>query len=343
MIVLRTSTAGCWHHDQAYPNPPHLTPKIGMGLVFRLLCLLLSTSSSGNAASFPPTAGAGVVSKWVCGVGVQGHTNLPTAPITTETSGSMFLAWVARGRTNAFLPSTHVNDSMQNRYSMIGGAWHDYSPLWPTSGEALFVAANARGGAGHVFNAPMPEDDEITLAVLEVKNGGLVQDAQWNKATAPPLTSRSVTTTAAATLVAIWAGDSGASSGQTARPNNGFTTAVAQLFTECAIQVVIAVKDVQEAGTYDVTWTATPTQGANMWLVAVQATEPPELRAELLSSRLVLSWPGSTTGFGIEATDDLMTEKPWIALTNAPVISNGRYSVNEAPALVKRFYRLRKP
>jgi hypothetical protein len=37
-----------------------------------------------------------------------------------------------------------------------------------------------------------------------------------------------------------------------------------------AIQCAVAVKAVTAAGTYNVTWTATPVQGAQMWIVAVQ-------------------------------------------------------------------------
>ena len=36
------------------------------------------------------------------------------------------------------------------------------------------------------------------------------------------------------------------------------------------VQVAVAVKQVAAAGTYDVTWSATPNQGAITWLVALQ-------------------------------------------------------------------------
>ena len=39
------------------------------------------------------------------------------------------------------------------------------------------------------------------------------------------------------------------------------------------VQCAVAVKHVEKAGTYDVNWTATPIQGAQMWLVAVADNE----------------------------------------------------------------------
>ncbi|MGH6810873.1 MAG: hypothetical protein ACREDM_00535 [Methylocella sp.] len=150
---------------------------------------------------------------------------------------------------------------------------HDFSPLFPDSGEALYGSLSAVGGSGHKVTAPMhgSESDEITLAAVEIKNGGVIQDAQWNKVTVPPQTSLNVTTTGPATLVAVWVGDSSAAS-VTASPDNGFTVINSQLLAGCDVEAVVATKDVSIAGTYNVTWTATPTQGAHMWLVAVQKT-----------------------------------------------------------------------
>ena len=37
------------------------------------------------------------------------------------------------------------------------------------------------------------------------------------------------------------------------------------------VQCAVAVRQVSAAGTYNVTWTSTPTQGAQLWIVAVQS------------------------------------------------------------------------
>ncbi|MGH6840909.1 MAG: hypothetical protein ACREDV_02290 [Methylocella sp.] len=151
---------------------------------------------------------------------------------------------------------------------MIGSV-RDFSPLWPNSGEALYTSLTAMGGDGHSVTAPLPGPDEITLAAVEVKNGGVIEDAQWNKVTVPPHTSLNVATTGPATLIAVWVGDSGAPS-VTASPNNGFTIIDSQLLANCEVEAVVATKDVFAAGIHNVTWTATPVQGSHMWLVAVQ-------------------------------------------------------------------------
>jgi hypothetical protein len=195
---------------------------------------------------------------------------ISTPSMVTQASGSTMLAWVGRGQLRAFTSSAIPTDNKGNAYSMIGSV-HDFLPLWPNSGEALYTSRSAAGGSGHIVTAPMrgSGSDEITLATVEVKNGGVIQDAQWNKVTVPPQTSMNVTTTGPATLVAVWVGDSSAAS-VTASPNNGFTVINSQLLAGCAVEAVVATKDVSTAGTYNVTWTATPEQGAHMWLVAVQ-------------------------------------------------------------------------
>jgi hypothetical protein len=89
------------------------------------------------------------------------------------------------------------------------GPIHDYSPLWPDSGEALYASLSAAGGAGHVITAPMLGADEVTLAVIEIENSGVIHDYRWIKALSGQThASLSVTTTGPATLIAIWAGDS---------------------------------------------------------------------------------------------------------------------------------------
>ena len=54
-------------------------------------------------------------------------------------------------------------------------------------------------------------------------------------------------------------------------PNNDFVVIDSILDPLMVVQCAVATKDVSAAGTYDVTWAATPAQGAQMWLVAVQA------------------------------------------------------------------------
>ena len=95
---------------------------------------------------------------------------------------------------------------------------------------------------------------------------------EWNEVLAgSPLRSRSVTTTGPATLIAFWWGDGALiRSNKAAVPNNGLAVVDAVLSAGELMQCAVAVKTVAAGGRYDVTWKATPRQGAQLWLVAVE-------------------------------------------------------------------------
>ena len=138
-------------------------------------------------------------------------------------------------KTRAFSAATNPTDNKGNRYELLGSV-QNYAPLWPNSGAAVYASSSSVGGAGHVFTAPMPAADEITLAAVEIKNGGVIQDYKWSKAPAGQAqTSPSVTTTGPATLIAIWTGDlDGDATGHvTAVPDNGFRTINSQTYAKC--------------------------------------------------------------------------------------------------------------
>ena len=193
--------------------------------------------------------------------------SLSASNMTTRTSGSTLLACVGRGLLAAGLPT----DSAGNAFVQVGVA-HTYT-LWPNSGTALYACAQARGMAGHAVTVAKPKvTDETTLAVVEITDGGSVSDAQWREVlSGQPLTSASVTTTGPALLVAWWWGDAGVDLDKTAVPDNGFTVIDSVLASGALVQCAVAVRQVSAAGSYNVTWTSTPQQGAQLWLAAVQA------------------------------------------------------------------------
>lgn len=205
---------------------------------------------------------------------------ISTPPIDTQPSGSTILALVARGRLSDFsAAAAPTSNLMPHTPATLLGSPHDYSPLWPTSGEALFVWHSAQGGRNNVFHAPMAGgSDEITFAIVEIKNGGKIEDSQWKKVLKDqPDRSLSVKTTGPATLVAIWLGDYGnpQDTPMTAVPNHGFQVIDSELKHSWGwVQAAIATKTVSKAGTYEVEWTETPAQGAHLWLVAVQRSTP---------------------------------------------------------------------
>ena len=228
-----------------------------------------TTTLTVTAATTNPTLGAHAVA-FVPFNSPAG--SLSTNPITTQASGSTVLAWVGRGTLNTFTSATAPTDNHGNTAIQVDST-HSFAPLFPNSGMALYNFPSFAGGPGDVFTVPMPVADEVTVMVVEIKNGGLIQDEQWNQISSGAQTSLSVTTTGPATLVSFWTGDSSASS-VTAVPNNGFTVIDSQLLANDAIEAAVATKDVSTAGTYNVTWSATPQQTGYIWLVAVQHGTP---------------------------------------------------------------------
>ena len=291
-----------------------------------------------------PLLGGHVLSFYRCG----GSGGLSTPPIITQTSGSTMLVWVGRGDLRAFTEASVPKDNKGNTYALLDTV-HAYT-RWPGSGEALYASPSVAGGEGHVFTAPMPAglgSDEITMAVVEVKNGGVIQEARWIYAPSfsPTQTSLSVTTTAAATLVAFWAGDSGSfPPGMTAVPDNGFTRIEEILTGACFVQAAVATKEVAVAGTYNVTWTSTPPQGGHVWLVAVQSvpTPAPALTARPSGEHLVISWPASATGYQLEVSSQPSAPAAWTSVTNFPVIIDGQNTVTNEMTSETLFYRLKK-
>ena len=190
---------------------------------------------------------------------------ISTLLMNTQASGSTILVCIGRGFFSQHVPPT---DNKGNTPYVQHDIAHRYM-LYQGSGTALYALQSAMGGNGHVVTTVNPNSDEITLAVVEVINGGVIQDVKWNQPLSAPLTSLSVTTTGPATLVAFWWGDDGTGN-VTAVPDNGFTIIDSMLLSSGAVECVVATKDVPGAGSYSVTWSATPPQGAQLWLVAVQ-------------------------------------------------------------------------
>lgn len=190
----------------------------------------------------------------------------------TQASGSTILVCVGRGLGSALPNSQHAlpTDNAGNAPYVQQGTAHAYT-LWTNAGTALYAFSGATGRPLHRISVPNSPDatDEVTLAVVEVRNGRRIQ-AKWVERLAPdPLTSDTITTTGPATLVAFWWGDGGVTV-HTAVPGNGFTPVDSLLISAQIVQCAVAVRDVATAGTYSVTWTATPVQGAQLWIVAVE-------------------------------------------------------------------------
>jgi hypothetical protein len=197
--------------------------------------------------------------------------------MATQASGSMIVVSVGRGDNTLFATPT---DTRGNAPYRLRDMMHPYAHPFETSGTALYQFTSALGGAGFQVTTTTGPDhvsgqgDEITVAAVEVIEGTQIQQA-WNVVVQQnppiPVTSGSVTTTGPATLIAFWWGDGFPGTPQSATPNNGFVVVDTNAQeTGSFVQCAVAVKTVTAPGTYNVTWTATPVQGAQLWLVAVQ-------------------------------------------------------------------------
>lgn len=200
---------------------------------------------------------------------------------STDATGSTFLIMMG-GYTRDIVKGP--TDNKGNAYAEVGAeeTWTN----WPDDGTTIWSSANATGGPSTTWSQYVTQFNEITMFEIEVPNAGASPqitstfNQQGNSGVYTPakgccntLTSNSVTTTGPATLIALWwgAGPTGYGT-HIATPNNGFTN-----LADCDIdnpngyvQGYMAYKTVDAAGTYNVTWTYQPKQGAELWLIAVQ-------------------------------------------------------------------------
>lgn len=185
----------------------------------------------------------------------------------TPDSGSTLLVSVGRGVSSAHAAPT---DNKANVFRQVEGT-HAYA-LWPKSGTALYACAQAAGGPDHLVSVSKAVvTDETTISVVEIVNAGVVVDAKWSEVLkGRPTTTETVTTTGPALIVAWWWGDADVAHYKTARPDNGFRVIDSVLRRGALVQCAVAVRTVATAGSYRTTWSATPAQGAQLWIAAVQ-------------------------------------------------------------------------
>lgn len=198
-------------------------------------------------------------------------------------SGSTLVAAVGRGQLGAFEPPTMgVTGALFDRVGEVRA--YD---RWPTSGTALYTFVNMNDAQSSEVIGTSPPKDEMTLAVAEVRNGEVV-DVSWSQEIvdlprwkrwlfgAPSVTSGSVATKGPAMLLAVWWGDASGATSHTVSPSDGFEVIDSVLEAGRLVQCAVAVRYVKEPGTYDVTWTASPAQGAQLWLIALEARNAPD-------------------------------------------------------------------
>ena len=70
---------------------------------------------------------------------------------------------------------------------------------------------------------------------------------------------------------------------------------------------------------------------------------PPVLAISSLGSQVVLSWPYAVTGYALQSVTNLpAATNEWAAVTNVPVLTDGRYTLTNNLTDNRKFYRLIK-
>ncbi len=255
-----------------------------------LVMVILGPNAVAATGAQTPTLGTHTLLVQTEGTGASPAVSLP---ITTQANGSSLLALVSSYASNSDGPA----DRYANRWTQIGRAvvYRGYEGRFDAR---AYVAMSAKGGPGHTVSVVKRgrAAGEISVPFIEIRGANKLQDVAqnyrapslaervinklrrvWRRLTGVSIgssavrTSGAVTTTGPATLVAVWWGD-GRILRMTAVPDNGFKVidSLLELPPNSGVQCAVAFKQVAAAGTYDVSWSGTPAQGAILWLFAFQ-------------------------------------------------------------------------
>ncbi|RDS83644.1 hypothetical protein DWU98_04750 [Dyella monticola] len=216
----------------------------------------------------PPSLGAHTLEAQSEGLGTS---PVATLPVTTQARGSSLIVFNGGYLSNASGPE----DNYGNHWKQLG----EDVPFGNGYGDRFnvkaYVVLEAKGGPDHTvsFEKNGNAEGEISVPFIEVKHAGVLKDVSQNYApTGLVMASGKVTTTGPATLIAVWWGDGGIKR-MTAVPNNGFSVidSYLKLPDNSGVQCAVAYRQVDTAGTYSVSWTGAPAQGAILWLLAFQS------------------------------------------------------------------------
>jgi hypothetical protein len=198
----------------------------------------------------------------------QHSTTLSTPAFDTQPTGSTMIVGVGRGVGSALTPDERTpTDNKGNSPYLIDGDVEHWS-LWPASSATIYTFSNMVGGPGDVISIQAPATDEDTVLAVEVTNATKISSVFVEQRTAP-LTSMSITTSGPAALIAYCWGDNDADM-RTAVPDGNFVVLDSIETQGELVEGSVAGEIVTAAGTYDVTWSMTPPQGALLWLIAVE-------------------------------------------------------------------------
>lgn len=200
-------------------------------------------------------------------------TSPQTVSLTTRASGGSLIV-VTLGRVANYAPPT---DNKGNTLSLLRSSGY-HGGLWSGYEMEVYGCASFAGGSSHATQFTKTNaSEEGTLIVVEALRGATIQAhdivTRAGAGDGVAYSSPSITTTGPALLVSCWSGDGGLDlDSQAAVPETGWQSVESlNLPATSYIQANCAVKYVPAAGTYSMTWAPVRSQGAIIFLGAIQA------------------------------------------------------------------------
>lgn len=204
-------------------------------------------------------------------VQLYGAGSNPASVTLTTTNGSTFLIFIGGKSSDIDAGPT---DNKGNTYSRIDVV-REY-PDYAGYGQAAWICRNGVGGSSHTFSTFVTAFDECTMMVVEIKGAPFVASkafsVQANSGAGATQNVGPVVATADCALLSTWAGAAPVGSNHTASANQGL--AELEFYgTDNPNGYVQMELDgaVKTSGSYTVTWSHTPTQGAILRAIVLQA------------------------------------------------------------------------
>lgn len=197
-----------------------------------------------------------------------------TVTLDTQATGSTIIVCTG-GRLTDLANAPTDNKGNTGNYVALGSA-EEYAD-WPGYGVRMWRCIGASGGAGHAITQSMTIFDEVTICAVEVIGGAFVIDHEiLERGEGASAASPGGSATNNAHIIAFWSGDAPTGATADITPDGGFsildeTTLVDHPNGYVPIAILHALKEAP--GTYATNVAVSPTQGAIIGIVVVQATD----------------------------------------------------------------------
>ncbi len=206
------------------------------------------------------------VAAWAQHMYDAGTDPIQTFSETTQATGSSIAVFLASYNADSGPPTDNKSNAVHSIGTAMG--YTGYDDTWTSK---CFYVEDGTGGAGHYFESAKTNSpsNEAVLIWVEAKDCPyLVGYEESYIESGNPLTI-SIDVPGPAILVAFWSGDAG-NTHNSVTESAGWTEIcdLGDWDTGTSIQSAAAARKVTSAGTYSITWTPMPEQGATLRLFA---------------------------------------------------------------------------